>query len=300
MVTFSVVLNTFNRATLLPRAIRGVLAQTVEDFEVIVIDDGSTDATAAVVASFTDARIRYIHQANAGLCTARNAGASQSRGSWLVFLDDDDEPLPAWLANFARHTSDPGCALVCAGVEIAFADHTEELLPENLGPLYLDNTVLFQPGAFCVRREAFELAGGYTADLACNHQTELALRLVPSLMARGWTVRSEPAVGLRMNRQQPGSRPLADAAAQYSGIPFILERHADRFRTDANARAKFLSVAGVSAIRLGHHRDARRFLASAIRASPRDLRAYGRFALACVPRVARRVWRVGAPQPGPG
>lgn len=297
MLTFSIILNTFNRATLLPRAIRGVLAQTLEDFEVIVMDDGSTDTTPDVVASFDDPRIRYIHQANAGLCSARNTGASHALGDWLVFLDDDDEPRPTWLANVAAYVADPGCGLVCAGVEVVFEHHTEVLLPENLGPLFLGNTVLFQPGAFWVRRSVFALIGGYTPGLASNHQTELALRLVPALVADGWTVQSVPALGLRMYRQPPGHRPLADAAAQYSGIPFILERHAERFRSDAHAKARFLSVAGVSAVRLGHHREARRFLAGAVRATPRDVRAYARLALACVPPVAHRVWKVGNRRP---
>jgi len=297
VLTFSVVLNTFNRAALLPRAIRGVLAQTVEDFELIIMDDGSTDTTAAVVASFDDPRIRYIYQANAGLCAARNTGATHALGDWLVFLDDDDEPRPTWLANVAPYVADPGCALVCAGVEVIFEDHSEELVPENLGPMFLGNTVLFQPGAFWVRRSAFALSGGYLPGLASNHQTELALRLVPVLVADGWTVQSVPAIGLQMYRQPPGRRPLADAAAQYHGIPIILERHAERFRSDAHARARFLSVAGVSAARLGRYREARRFLAGAVRATPRDVRSYARLALACVPPVAHRVWKVGTRVP---
>ena len=90
----SVVISTYNRSKLLPHAIRSVLSQDRQDFEIIVIDDGSTDETSQVVACFSDPRIRYFYQTNSGLAAGRNAGISESRGKYIVFLDDDDVFLP--------------------------------------------------------------------------------------------------------------------------------------------------------------------------------------------------------------
>lgn len=107
-VATSIVLPTYDRATLLPRAIASVLAQTDGDFELIVVDDGSRDDTAAVVAAIPDPRIRYVRlPANRGLPAARNAGLAVARGTFVAFQDSDDEWFPDKLARqravLARH-----------------------------------------------------------------------------------------------------------------------------------------------------------------------------------------------------
>lgn len=95
----SIIIPTHNRARLLPRAIDSVLAQTDDDWELIVVDDGSTDNTKAVVSKYTDARIRYVYQTNRELNGARNTGVRHAQGQYTGFLDDDDELLPDHLAR---------------------------------------------------------------------------------------------------------------------------------------------------------------------------------------------------------
>ena len=96
----SIVIPTYNRAELLGRAIRSVLGQSYTDFELIVVDDGSTDETSGVVAAFSDGRISYIQLArNTGAGAARNAGIQVARGKFVAFQDSDDEWLPGKLAK---------------------------------------------------------------------------------------------------------------------------------------------------------------------------------------------------------
>lgn len=99
----SVIIPTFNRSGYLRQAIASVLAQTYADFEIVVVDDGSTDDTATVVASFADPRIVYLRQDNAGRSAARNFGMERARGAYLAFLDDDDLFLPQKLAVQAAY-----------------------------------------------------------------------------------------------------------------------------------------------------------------------------------------------------
>ena len=100
MPRFSIIIPTYNRAHLLPRAVESVVTQTFEDWELIVIDDGSTDNTANVVKPFlTDQRIHYHWQENKELNGARNTGVNQASGEFICFLDDDDLYLPNHLSE---------------------------------------------------------------------------------------------------------------------------------------------------------------------------------------------------------
>jgi glycosyltransferase involved in cell wall biosynthesis len=89
LVRFSVIIPVFNGAKTLERAIRSVLAQTYPAFEIIVVNDGSSDETEDIAAGFGD-QVRYCYQQNAGVSAARNAGAKLAQGNWLAFLDADD------------------------------------------------------------------------------------------------------------------------------------------------------------------------------------------------------------------
>jgi glycosyltransferase involved in cell wall biosynthesis/GNAT superfamily N-acetyltransferase len=96
--TVSVIIPTYNRAGVLGRSIESVLVQTYRDFELIIVDDGSTDYTKEVVGSYSDPRIRFIRQEkNRGFAVALNIGIKAARGEYIALLDSDDEWLPAKL-----------------------------------------------------------------------------------------------------------------------------------------------------------------------------------------------------------
>ena len=94
----SAIITTHNRATLLPRAVDSVLAQTYSNYEIVIVDDGSSDNTQEIIAGFRDPRIRSIRRdQGGGASTARNTGIRMARGEYIAFLDDDDEWLPTKL-----------------------------------------------------------------------------------------------------------------------------------------------------------------------------------------------------------
>ena len=98
MPTVSVVIPTYDRADVLPRAMDSALGQTVADLELVVVDDGSTDDTEAVVADYDDDRVRYVaHERNRGANVARNTGVEAADGEYVAFLDSDDEWKPTKL-----------------------------------------------------------------------------------------------------------------------------------------------------------------------------------------------------------
>jgi glycosyltransferase involved in cell wall biosynthesis len=116
--TITVIIPAFNRAAWLPETVRSVLSQTVSPLEILIVDDGSTDDTAAVCSQFMEP-VRYIRQDNAGVGAARNRGAAEARGEWLAFLDSDDlwtpDKLEVQLAAMAATGTDwsiTGCVMM--------------------------------------------------------------------------------------------------------------------------------------------------------------------------------------------
>ncbi|MDE3115120.1 MAG: glycosyltransferase family 2 protein, partial [Pseudomonadota bacterium] len=99
---FSVVIPVYNRAELLRSALESVRAQSCQDFEIVVVDDGSTDDPAKTVAAFADPRIRCVRQNNRGASAARNRGIALARGRFVAFLDSDDCFLPHHLERMAK------------------------------------------------------------------------------------------------------------------------------------------------------------------------------------------------------
>lgn len=99
---FSIIIPSYNRAASISKAVNSVLAQTFTNWELLVVDDGSTDTTADVIKGFADSRIRYIYQQNAERSAARNNGIKQANGRYICFLDSDDYYLPNHLESFYK------------------------------------------------------------------------------------------------------------------------------------------------------------------------------------------------------
>lgn len=114
----SIIIPTYNRASVLERAVRSVLNQEGAELEVIVVDDGSTDGTREVLESIGDPRVRYERlPGRSGACAARNRGIELARGDYIAFQDSDDEWLPGKLATQLRQLRQSGADVVFCALE---------------------------------------------------------------------------------------------------------------------------------------------------------------------------------------
>jgi glycosyltransferase involved in cell wall biosynthesis len=175
----SVVVPLYNKARYVQRTLDSIARQTFSDFEVIVVDDGSTDNGCDLVASFTDRRMRLVTQENLGPGAARNRGLEEARGDLIAFLDADDEWLPEYLAEGVTVLDgiDPDVASVTSGylTEPGNQSHlslwqrrglTEGVLrvtPETSAELVVHMLAYMSPCSTITRRHVLRRWGGFYA-----------------------------------------------------------------------------------------------------------------------------------------
>jgi len=186
MPQVSVIIPTFSRAEVLPIAIRSVLNQTFQDLEILIVDDGSSDTTQAVVKSFDDDRIHYIrHPKPRGGAAARNTGIAHSRGEYVAFLDDDDEWYPHKLARQMEvmRRSEPEVAAVYSGyfvVERATGKIRGRMTPKFRGDLaseLLRENPIGGTSCMLVRKDCLEKVGCFDEQLPSFQDYDLWIRI---------------------------------------------------------------------------------------------------------------------------
>lgn len=180
----SVIIPTYNRANLLPRALKSVLSQTYQPLEVIVVDDASQDNTSEVVEGFGEGTFRYIrHEENKGGSAARNTGIRAARGKFIAFLDSDD----AWTPNKLERTlevfaSDPECGVVYSAHRIIRGSGTTEAHRANnpegwIRAELLKSAVVGTTSAVVVRRNCFARAGLFDESLPSCQDWDMWIRI---------------------------------------------------------------------------------------------------------------------------
>ena len=182
MPLVSVIIPTYNRASVLQRAIRSVLAQTFRDFELIVVDDGSSDSTTDLLESF-DGKLKAVVQKNHGVSAARNLGIKRSTGALLAFLDSDDEWLPEKLARQTALFDGKDPHFVCHTNEIWLRNGQE--LPQKgihlkqggrFFPRALERC-LISPSSVMISRTLIDRVGWFDEDLPAAEDYDLWLRI---------------------------------------------------------------------------------------------------------------------------
>jgi glycosyltransferase involved in cell wall biosynthesis len=179
-VLVSVIIPSYNYGDFIGEAIESVLAQTYRNFEIVVVDDGSTDATQAVVARFP--AVHYLYQANQGIAVARNAGIAASKGDYVVFLDADDKLLPGALETGVNCLREhPECVFVSGHQEVIsqnglFPTPPIVCVEENHYRALLDYNYICTVGQVMFRRSVFAATGFDTSVPGCD-DIELYLRI---------------------------------------------------------------------------------------------------------------------------
>lgn len=201
---FSIIIPVYNVEQYLDACVASVLAQTCPDFELILVDDGSTDQSRGICDRYAaqDARVKVIHQENGGVSRARNKGLDRASGEWICFVDSDDEVEPDWLEHYARSLD---ADLLAQGMREIFPDGKVLGLPmpdqyvkgkERLN-LHVRKHCLFSP-IKCFRADVIH--GNRLRFIEDMHSAE-DLTFVLNFMAASESIRFIPYEGYIYNHQ---------------------------------------------------------------------------------------------------
>ena len=170
----SIVVVTYNRALFLKEALDSIQRQTFKDYEIILVDDGSTDNTKEIVEQYE--RIRYIYQEHGGISKARNKAVKAAKGTWIATLDSDDlwkeEKLQKQVDYVRAH---PGCSIVYTSYS-NFTDIPEDELDERQRDLLRTNNKCYLPSAL-IEAKLFDKIGLYDEALLWSEDTDWIIRL---------------------------------------------------------------------------------------------------------------------------
>jgi glycosyltransferase involved in cell wall biosynthesis len=177
----SIIVPTYNREKFIKRALDSVIEQTYQNFEVLVIDDGSTDNTRDVVKSYGE-RVCYFYQENKGIAGARNAGIKESSGDYIAFLDSDDYwmhgKLERQTALFREHSEYGLVASCCASVRLD-GSYREKNRPGKSGWVLKDlfNKNFIRTSSAVIKKECLEKVGFFDEELKECEEYDLWLRI---------------------------------------------------------------------------------------------------------------------------
>lgn len=183
---FSVIIPVYNKELFIKRSLQSVLEQTYNDFEIIVVDDGSSDNSASVIKDFDDSRIFYIYKENGGVSSARNLGIANSTGEWVVFLDADDILYPNALQTYFHLIHKyPGLNVVAASADQSNKNYPKQEFDYIVRDYDYSNAVSYAKSGFslihtdsiCIKKTLIDKVGGFNENYTHGEDMDLWKRL---------------------------------------------------------------------------------------------------------------------------
>lgn len=187
MPYFSIIIPLYNKEKFIEKTLESVLSQTYQDFEVIIINDGSTDSSVDKILTFNDPRIQLIHQENQGVSSARNLGIKKAKGKYICFLDADDYWYPDFLKTIHHYSLKlPEQKVFAVAIEVETKNNLfqaqysiqrkDNFEIVNFFESSLKEAVLWTSSA-CFQKNVFEEVGGFDINIKKGEDTELWIRI---------------------------------------------------------------------------------------------------------------------------
>jgi glycosyltransferase involved in cell wall biosynthesis len=285
MPYFSIIIPSYNRAHIINRAIQGVLDQTFQDFEILIVDDGSIDNTKAILQEhLSDLRIKYLYQLNAGVCSARNTGAKQSTGEYLIFLDSDDTVENSWLQDFYDLANQNKDWLFCS-MKIVKQD-LSECFVSALSPYKnrksKGNSI---PGSWSIKKDVFFKVGMFDENIKFGENVELRFRLDAA----------KPTIGVVDNYNftyfeslNGGSKNLKN---KIDSNLYIVKKHSKMLKKQPRLLMLYYHNVAVAFAKLKNWNNSRIYFWKAYKVNMFNYKLLISFFISLVPFLAKKIWK---------
>lgn len=288
MPFFSIIIPSFNRAGYLPKVLGQIAAQGINDVEVILVDDGSSDDTAAVLEQWRQVHeldVHYVYQENQGVTAARNAGAQLATGEYLIFLDTDDDISATWLKDFQETLArQPEADVAFCSIQVQSAKHykTIHALAKSDETQLLP---LFKAGAFAIRTSFFNSIGAYDAQVKFGENTELGMRVQ---LHNGKLAFIDKLNFFYTPSTHGGSKNLQNMV---KGNSLVMKKHPDFFLKHKQFYQSYLQTTAVAHYKLGDRRYAKHFFKKAWQLRPLNHITTARWVISHLPPIASKIWK---------
>ena len=275
--TVSVIIPTYNRAHLIGKAIKSVLNQTYQDFEIIVVDDGSTDNTGEIVKSFDNFKIRYISNSNnRGASAARNTGIRASQGEYIALLDSDDEWLPEKLDKQIKVLQNKSPEVGVAYSDVLYIDKNGKNMNRKLsnpgkeGYIYEDllgENYVGTPSALLIKKECFNRVGLFDDLLNAQDDWDMWIRIAKYYRFAFIKV---PLVKYRLHSNRISENLELKIITENK----ILVKYTNELKKRRGVHSKHYFNIGNKFCHMGKTKEGRRYLLKAISLYPFCIRYY--------------------------
>jgi glycosyltransferase involved in cell wall biosynthesis len=282
---FSIIIPSYNRSFIITRAIDSVLSQLFSDFELIIIDDGSTDNTKLILQDYSnDIRIKYIYQNNAGVCAARNTGAKAASSNFLIFLDSDDTVETCWLQDFFDLAIQNKDYLFCS-MKIIKQDFSEYLV-SALNP-YKNKKIRGNsiPGSWAIKKDVFLRVGMFDENMKFGENVELRFRLGAEKLSVGVVDNYNFTY---FESSNGGSRNLKNTI---DSNLYIIKKHSNMFNKNPFLLRLYYQNIAVAYAKLGIWDKARIYFWKAYLTDMLKLKTLARFIFSLIPFFGKKIWK---------
>lgn len=285
MPKVSIIIPAYNCASFIDRTVKSVQRQTVNDWELLIVDDGSTDGSRSVIESLAkkDVRVRYIYQENSGApARPKNVGIKLAKGEYVAFLDHDDEWLPEKLEKqlgLFKSSSVPNLGLVSSNaliVNLADGTNLEHCMPklEDYCAALLERNYIFCSSGVLVKRIVFEEVGLHDEAFKQGDDWDMWLRISCHY---GFDFVYEPLY--KFNRHPKTVTSNIKHSLKMEDYYYGLAKHLELFKKNPKQYCSRLLTMGRMCYIAGERKEGMKFFLKAIKANPWDTRGYINFSV---------------------
>jgi glycosyltransferase involved in cell wall biosynthesis len=261
---FTIIIPTYNRVKVLSTAILSVINQSSDNWELVIIDDGSTDNSKELIQDYLILdKITYEYQQHSGVSVARNLGLKLSSTDYIIFLDSDDKLHPDLIKDlssieYAKYD------LIFWEIKKVIGNKTYITKPEKLEKIYNSMRGNFFSGSVCYRKSILEKVGGFDASLKFGENFEMGMRIAQLPNIKTFII---PSVYLDY-KVNIDSRPNSEPSSKLTSIKYLLEKHEQIYLRDSYSHSRLLYQIGYLNEKLGNTKEALAYFNQAFKLRP--------------------------------